>query len=139
MPANSQKINSLTSLYVQSEEQILMTMLFIHLDQNHDFHVESRGSLPYTSSKNIYKDYEHTIIANINSSENNSFTLNNPFNNLWLQSSIRTSFYGGESVYGILYMNENTFNYLKIEPDYKKEDDNGIDLEKIMNMLKCFK
>jgi hypothetical protein len=52
---------SLTPLYLQKTKDILMTLLFIHLDQNHDFHVTSRDALDYTSSTYLYKDTDKSF------------------------------------------------------------------------------
>jgi hypothetical protein len=136
---------ALSPFYVQTIERLLMVMIFIHLDQCHDFLDSGRGATKYTLNENIYTDYDDLIksfdygdlipnddslkiYTGSKSSETalerygepkspdvsiNVLILDNPCNNPWHQMSIRTSFCGGLSNYGIFLLEDTSYRLLK--------------------------
>lgn len=148
-------ILSLSPFYVQTVERLLMVMIFIHLDQCHDFLDSGRGASKYALNEYIYTDYDR-VIRNFDYGEfeskedtennypvfkksseraievygapkspdisKNILVLENPCNNQWHQMSIRTSFCGGLSNYGIFLLEDQTFQLLK-RLNYINEND----------------
>ena len=126
------KITKLTSLYIQSVSELLITMLFIHLDQNHDFHVTSRDAIEYTSDEYLHKDISKEFFANM--VEGVETIIENPCNNKWIQDSIRTSFFGGKSIFSIMFINDFSFQKLTAGGYI---DVNGIIQERLIELIQA--
>lgn len=158
---------SLSPFYVQTVERLLMVMIFIHLDQCHDFLDSGRGASKYALNEYIYTDYDRLIrnfdygeLVSKEDPENNYpvfkksseralelygppkspdistniLVLENPCNNQWHQMSIRTSFCGGLSNYGIFLLEDSSFQLLK-KLNYINEND-GIDNNYLTELMR---
>lgn len=119
-------IRNLTPLLVQRTESILSTLLFIALDQNHDFRGgRTAGSDSWVTVKNP------TFISTIRSS-NEGTVIDYPMNNSYLNTLVNTSFSGLKSLIGLLVIDID--DAIKLEEMSKYIKDGKIDINEIMKL-----
>jgi hypothetical protein len=118
------KINKLTPILIQKTENILSTLLFITLDQNHDF----RGGR--TAGTDSWVTVRKSNLIKKISLENEQ-EIKEPFDNPYLTTLINTSFSGHKSIIGILMIDDKNLNILQNSLEYL-DDNKKINISKIM-------
>jgi len=129
------KLTSLTPILLQKTDNILAYMLFMGLDQGHDFHAGGgRGASPGNwVSENYIMNNSRLNSINLTLSQKTQ-KIPFPCNTEFIQGLINTSFCGGRSVYGILVGNYDDLTLLELSTNYGI--DNKLDIQKIMDQQK---
>ena len=133
--ASKNKLTSLTPILLQKMDNIIAYMLFMCLDQGHDFHAGGgRGASPGNwVSENYIMNTSRLNTINLTLSQNTQ-KIPYPCNTEFIQGLINTSFCGGKSVYGILVGNYDDLNFLETSTNYGL--DNKLDIQKILDQQK---
>ena len=127
------KINELTPFYMQKCENIMSTLLFMTLDQCHDFRggrTSGSGSWVTETKKGQLSNMVNTTLLNT------EFGItDNIYTNEFMNTLVKTSFSGKKNVVGILVVNEESFQVLINNSEYSTLVNNKkeINIQKIMN------
>ena len=124
------KLLEMTPVLVQRTDSILTTLLFITLDQNHDFR---GGRTVGTDSWVVLKN--PALIKRMKLEPGQS--IEEPFDNSYLSTLVNTTFSGHNSIIGLLVLNEEDMNLLLTSESasmYFDETDN-LNFQKIMTEL----
>ena len=121
-------INNITPILLQKCDNIMTTLLFMPLDQCHDFRggrtVGSSSWVTETSKGILKKDVDVEDIANGISE--------NLYSNNFMNTLVKTSFSGKQGVIGIMVIGDDSYEtLLSTESEYKIDAD-SLDIQKIM-------
>ena len=131
----SERINikNITSVFLQKCENIMSTLLFMPLDQCHDFRGgRTSGSTSWvteTSKGTLKKDVDESITTGITE---------NLYSNDFMNTLVKTSFSGKQNIVGIMVINDESVKLLLSEGSEYKLDENNIDIQKIMHSFGQF-
>ena len=122
-------ITKITSIFLQKCENIMSTLLFMPLDQCHDFRGgRTSGSSSWvteTSKGTLTKDIDSTTISTTGISEN-------IYSNDFMNTLVKTSFSGKKNIIGIMVIGDDSMRALLSEQSEYKEGDK-INIQKIMD------
>jgi hypothetical protein len=102
-------ITSITPIYLQKCENIMSTLLFMPLDQCHDFRggrTSEYESWVTTSKKSILK-------SSVNSEEVDQGITSNIYTNEFMNTLVHTSFSGMKDIIGIMVIGDESFELIK--------------------------
>ena len=121
-------INNITPILLQKCDNIMTTLLFMPLDQCHDFRggrtVGSSSWVTETSKGVLKKDVDVEDVANGISE--------NLYSNNFMNTLVKTSFSGKQNVIGIMVIGDDSYQtLLSAESEYKIDAD-SLDIQKIM-------
>ena len=127
------KINELTPIYIQKCENIMSTLLFMTLDQCHDF----RGGRTSGSGSWVTDTKKGQLSNIVNTSLLNSEIgiTDNIYTNEFMNTLVKTSFSGKKNVVGLMVISEESYQILINNNEYSLEI-NGkkeINIQQIMN------
>lgn len=111
--AEEGSIMKLTSFYIPNPELFKILEVFKPLDQGHDF---------YTSSRNVEGNWTKPL--NFKFDKNKNIPINN-----YNQFQANTSFGGGYNIFGLICIDEDSYNFLK------KKDDVSLDINNLLNNI----
>jgi len=192
-PLVPEKLLNQTPVYLQKTDMIRETMLFIFLDQGHDFHVAGeRGNTMWTGVKKasttmVYRsgaieheeEEEKTPASKSDEDDTESYTPDNssvssireedptkyiehigkpilelarmlgvtldssqqffeilyPYKNEYRNFAINTSFSGDIGIFGVMYMNTATYDFLKEILELSSEDRTDININTVLNAM----
>jgi hypothetical protein len=121
-------ITNLTPIYLQKCENIMTTMLFMPLDQCHDF----RGGRTTGSSSWVTEISKGTLMKDINVSLENGIT-DNLYSNDFMNTLVKTSFSGKKNIVGIMVIGDDSMKTLLSDGSPFKISEDSIDIQKIMD------
>ena len=110
-PLTSQEgsITDLTSFYIPNPELFKILEVFKPLDQGHDF---------YTSQRNVSNNWTLPSFYNFNTNSLNSYN----------QFQANTSFGGGYNIFGLICIDEDSYNFLK-------QNDETLNINNLLNII----
>ena len=124
-------ITSITPIYLQKCENIMTTLLFMPLDQCHDF----RGGRTSGSSSWVTEISTGTLKKDVDVAKLVAGISDNLYSNDFMNTSVKTSFSGKQGVVGIMVIGDSSLELLNTS-EYKKGND--LDFQKIMDMFGQF-
>ena len=124
-------ITSITPIYLQKCENIMTTLLFMPLDQCHDF----RGGRTSGSSSWVTEISKGVLKKDVDGERLTQGITENIYSNDFMNTLVKTSFSGKQGVVGILIIGDDSFKLLD-NSEYK----NGVnlDIQKIMDSFGQF-
>lgn len=120
-------LRELTPVLLQRTEGILSTLLFITLDQNHDF----RGGR--TAGSESWVTVKNSTFVGKASWVNNKFEY--PLNNTYLNTLVNTSFSGLKSIIGLLIINDEFIQNLVSSTDFYNQTEDKLNILSIMQQF----
>jgi len=124
-------ITSITPIYLQKCENIMTTLLFMPLDQCHDF----RGSRTSGSSTWVTETSKGVLKKDVDSEQLVQGITENIYSNDFMNTSVKTSFSGKQGIVGIMIIGDDSFQILS---DSEYITDNNLDIQKIMDSFGQF-
>ena len=124
-------ITSITPIYLQNCENIMTTLLFMPLDQCHDF----RGGRTSGSSSWVTEISKGILKKDVDGERLAEGITENIYSNDFMNTLVKTSFSGKQGVVGIMIIGDDSFQLLD-NSEYKNGDD--LDIQKIMNSFGQF-
>lgn len=122
-------INNVTPILLQKCDNIMTTLLFMPLDQCHDFRggrtVGSSSWVTETAKGILKKDVDVEDVANGISE--------NLYSNNFMNTLVKTSFSGKQNVIGIMVIGDDSYQTLLSSESEYKMDANSLDIQKIMD------
>lgn len=119
------QLRELTPILIQRTDSILTTLLFITLDQNHDFR---GGRTAGTDSWVIVK--KPTLIKRMKLEPGQS--IDSPFDNSYLSTLVNTTFSGHKSIIGLLVLNEEDMNRISTVSAFFNREQGKLNVQNIM-------
>ena len=125
-------ITSITPIYLQKCENIMSTLLFMPLDQCHDF----RGGRTSGSSSWVTETSKGVLNKDVDLAQLTNGITRDIYSNDFMNTLIKTSFSGKQGIVGIMVIGDDSFQLLSNSVEYK----NGVnlDIQKIMDSFGQF-
>jgi hypothetical protein len=121
-------ITTITPLFLQKCENIMSTLLFMPLDQCHDFRGGRTSGTPSwvteTPKGLLQKDVDNSITTGISE---------NLYSNEFMNTLVKTSFSGKKNIVGIMVISDESLQLLLSEQSGYKHDENNINIQTIMD------
>ena len=124
-------ITNITPIYLQKCENIMTTLLFMPLDQCHDF----RGGRTSGSSSWVTEISKGVLKKDVDVDQLTQGITENIYSNNFMNTLVKTSFSGKQGVVGILIIGDDSFQLLD-NSEYKNGD--NLDIQKIMDSFGQF-
>ena len=124
-------ITSITPIYLQKCENIMTTLLFMPLDQCHDF----RGGRTAGSSSWVTQIEKGVLKKDIDGEQLVEGIRENIYSNDFMNTLVKTSFSGKQGIVGIMVIGDDSFQLLN-NSEYKNGD--NLDIQKIMDSFGQF-
>ena len=125
-------ITSITPIYLQKCENIMTALLFMPLDQCHDF----RGSRTSGSSSWVTETSKGVLKKDVSGEQLTEGITENIYSNDFMNTLVKTSFSGKQGIIGIMVIGDDSFQLLSNSTEYKNGDD--LDIQKIMDSFGQF-
>ncbi len=119
-------ITDITPIYLQKCENIMTTLLFMPLDQCHDF----RGGRTTGSTSWVTEISKGILKKDVDGEQLTQGITENIYSNDFMNTLVRTSFSGKQNIVGILIIGDDSLQLLN-SSEYKTGND--LDIQKIMN------
>jgi 6-pyruvoyl-tetrahydropterin synthase len=124
-------ITSITPVYLQKCENIMTTLLFMPLDQCHDF----RGGRTSGSSSWVTEISKGILKKDVDGEQLVEGITENIYSNDFMNTLVKTSFSGKQGIVGIMIIGDESFQLLN-NSEYK--NGGNLDIQKIMNSFGQF-
>ena len=124
-------ITSITPIYLQKCENIMTTLLFMPLDQCHDF----RGGRTSGSSSWVTEISKGVLKKDVDVDLLTEGITENIYSNDFMNTLVKTSFSGKQGIVGIMIIGDDSFKLLD-NSEYKNGD--NLDIQKIMDSFGQF-
>jgi hypothetical protein len=125
-------ITSITPVYLQKCENIMTTLLFMPLDQCHDF----RGGRTSGSSSWVTQIDKGVLKKDVDGQQLVEGISENIYSNDFMNTLVKTSFSGKQGIVGIMVIGDDSFQLLINSTEFKNGD--NLDIQKIMNSFGQF-
>jgi hypothetical protein len=125
-------ITSITPVYLQKCENIMTTLLFMPLDQCHDF----RGGRTSGSSSWVTEIPKGVLLKDVDGDRLTEGITENIYSNDFMNTLVKTSFSGKQGIVGIMIIGDESFQLLNNSAEYKNGD--NLDIQKIMDSFGQF-
>ena len=102
-------ISNITPIYLQKCENIMSTLLFMPLDQCHDF----RGGRTADSTSWVTMSKKGVLKSNVKQSEIQQGIISNIYSNDFMNTLVNTSFSGMKDIVGIMVIGDDSFKLLQ--------------------------
>lgn len=125
-------ITNITPIYLQKCENIMTTLLFMPLDQCHDF----RGSRTNGSTSWVTEISKGILKKDVDDEQLTAGITTNIYSNDFMNTLVKTSFSGKQGIVGIMVIGDDSFQLLNNSAEYKNGD--SLDIQKIMDSFGQF-
>ena len=124
-------ITSITPIYLQKCENIMTALLFMPLDQCHDF----RGGRTSGSTSWVTEISKGVLKKDVDEQQLATGITENIYSNDFMNTLVKTSFSGKQGIVGIMVIGDDSFQLLS-NSEYKNGD--KLDIQKIMDSFGQF-
>jgi len=124
-------ITSITPIYLQKCENIMTALLFMPLDQCHDF----RGGRTSGSTSWVTEISKGVLKKDVDEQQLATGITENIYSNDFMNTLVKTSFSGKQGIVGIMVIGDESFQLLS-NSEYKNGD--NLDIQKIMDSFGQF-
>ena len=122
-------ITNITPIYLQKCENIMTTLLFMPLDQCHDF----RGGRTSGSTSWVTEISKGILKKDVDDEQLAEGITENIYSNDFMNTLVKTSFSGKQGIVGIMVIGDDSFKLLNSSAEYKNGD--NLDIPKLMNIF----
>ena len=122
-------VNNITPVLLQKCDNIMTTLLFMPLDQCHDF----RGGRTSGSSSWVTETSKGILKKDVDIEDIANGITENLYSNDFMNTLVKTSFSGKQNIIGIMVIGDDSYQTLMSTESEYKIGENILDIQKIMN------